>query len=228
VIVLGVIVLSLYLFRPHWLVALPARLSPQVVFQVRTSQPVVALSVDDGPDEATTPEILDVLRRHGARATFFLFTSRVAGNEDLVDDALKDKHELGNHLATDKASILLDAEDFERQLLASHATLSQFAKVRLFRPGSAWYSRRMLDTLTRHGYRCVLGSLYPFDPQTRSASFAASYVLSNVRPGAIIVLHDRGARGSRTTAVLSMILPELQRRGYRVVTVSELLELAAD
>jgi len=222
------IAVGLYLCRPAWIITLLAKASPEVIYCAQTNERVVALTIDDGPDEVTTPEMLDLLRRHEAHATFFLFTSRVAGNEDLVAEALKDNHELGNHLATDKPSILLDPADFERQLMESHATLGQFAQVRLFRPGSGWYNARMLAILAKHGYRCVLGSLYPFDPQTRSASFAASYVLGNVRPGSVIVLHDHGARGRRTTAALTLILPELRRRGYRVLTVSELLSYSGD
>jgi peptidoglycan/xylan/chitin deacetylase (PgdA/CDA1 family) len=113
-------------------------------------------------------------------------------------------------------------------LVASHRVIAQFADLRWFRPGSAWYNARMLSILDKHGYRCALGSVYPFDPQIPSAWFATHYVLQNVRPGSIIVLHDCGARGERTAAVLATILPELHRRGFRVVTLSELLELDAN
>jgi peptidoglycan/xylan/chitin deacetylase (PgdA/CDA1 family) len=83
----------------------------------------------------------------------------------------------------------------------------------------------MLSMVHRHGYRCVLGSVHPFDPQIASAWFSARYVLRNVQPGSIIILHDHGARGERTVAALAAILPELDRRGFRVATLSELLDL---
>ncbi len=75
------------------------------------------------------------------------------------------------------------------------------------------------------GVPCALGSVHPFDPQIASARFSARYILSNVRPGSIIILHDYGARGERTLTALATILPELDRRGFRVVTLSELLEV---
>jgi peptidoglycan/xylan/chitin deacetylase (PgdA/CDA1 family) len=210
-------------FQPEWIVALLAKRSPEVAYFAETEKPVVALTIDDGPDPATTPRILDLLKQYDARATFFLITSHIPGNEEVLARTVEEHHELGNHLTTNRPSILLDAGEFERQLLESHDMLSRFAEVLWFRPGSGWYSAQMLSILDKHGYRCALGSVYPFDPQIPSAWFAAQYVLRNVRPGSIIVLHDYGARAERTVAALAAILPELSRRGLRVVTLSELL-----
>jgi peptidoglycan/xylan/chitin deacetylase (PgdA/CDA1 family) len=213
---------AVFLFRPQWIAALLAKGAAQVVWLVPTQEPVVALTIDDGPDSLTTPAILDLLRKHGAHATLFVITERVAANEDLLARAVEEGHELGNHLNTDDPAILLDPPEFERQLLASHRVLEQFGAVRWFRPGSGWFNEAMLSILQRYSYRCALGTVYPFDAQIRSERFAATYVLWNVRPGSIIVLHDHGGRGLRTATALASILPELQRRGFRVVTLSEL------
>jgi peptidoglycan/xylan/chitin deacetylase (PgdA/CDA1 family) len=219
---------GIFLFQPDWIVGLLAKLSPEVVYFVPTEEPVVALTLDDGPDPVTTPLILDVLKKHGARATFFVIGNRIAGNENVMVRLVEEQHELANHLTTGKPSILLDTPELERQLVASHRVIAQFADVRWFRPGSGWYNTRMLSILDKHGYRCALGSVYPFDPQLPSAWFATHYIMRNVRPGSIIVLHDCGARGERTATALATILPELNRRGLRVVTLSELLELGAN
>jgi peptidoglycan/xylan/chitin deacetylase (PgdA/CDA1 family) len=210
--------------QPDWIVATLAKHSPEVVYSVETEEPAVALTIDDGPDPVVTPKILDVLRQHGARATFFLITNRIPGNERVVVRMVEEDHEIANHLTADEPSIRLAPSDFERQLLKSHNVLSEFADVRWFRPGSGWYDAAMLSILHKHGYRCVLGSVYPFDPQLPSSWFATHYVLWNVRPGSIIVLHDHGARGERTASALATILPELNRRGFRIVTLSELLD----
>ncbi len=215
----------LVVFQPAWIVSILAKRSLGVLYLVDTQEPVVALTIDDGPDPIGTPRILDVLDQHDARATFFLITSHIPGNEEVVFRAVEEGHELANHLTADERSILLSPSEFERKLLESHDVLSRFADVHWFRPGSGWYNAEMLSILHEHGYRCVLGSVYPFDPQIPSAWFAARYVLRNVRPGSIIVLHDYGGRGERTASALATILPELNRRGFRVVTLSELLEL---
>jgi peptidoglycan/xylan/chitin deacetylase (PgdA/CDA1 family) len=84
----------------------------------------------------------------------------------------------------------------------------------------------MVSDAAERGYRVVLGSVYPFDAQLAFPGFLAWYVLRNVRPGAILVLHDGAERGGRTAEVLEKVLPVLRERGYRVVTVSELLASA--
>jgi peptidoglycan/xylan/chitin deacetylase (PgdA/CDA1 family) len=85
----------------------------------------------------------------------------------------------------------------------------------------------MIAVMRRHGYRCVLGSVYPFDAALPWASFAAHFVRQHARPGAVVVLHDGGARGKRTARVLRDVLPELRRQGYRVVSLTELVAAAA-
>jgi peptidoglycan/xylan/chitin deacetylase (PgdA/CDA1 family) len=82
----------------------------------------------------------------------------------------------------------------------------------------------MLSILQKHDYQCALGSVYPFDPQLGSSWFTTRYVLWKVKPGSIIVLHDFDSRGERTAVALDTILPELTRRGYSVVTLSELVD----
>jgi peptidoglycan/xylan/chitin deacetylase (PgdA/CDA1 family) len=81
----------------------------------------------------------------------------------------------------------------------------------------------MIAVMRRHGYHCALGSVYPFDVAIPSVSWAARYILRNGRPGSIVILHDGGVRGQRTVRVLARVLPEMHRRGYRMVSLSELL-----
>lgn len=131
-------------------------------------------------------------------------------------------HELGNHFTADRPAIRLDSAAFEADLRESHAMLASWGPLRWARPGSGWYSARMVRQMERAGYRCALGSVYPFDAQLPSAWVSERFLLAQVRPGAIVILHDRGARGSRTARVLGRVLPELRARGYRMVTLSEL------
>lgn len=203
-----------------------ANLNPAVLYSVETDRPVLALTIDDGPDSSTTPALLDVLAQHDAHATFFVISERVNGNEGLVRSLLVAGHEIGNHMTQDEPSIELSPEAFERKLLQAHAELSEFTELRWFRPGSGWYDEAMLEILERHGYRCVLGTVYPLDAHIGSVRFASRVILAMAKPGRIIILHDAGERGQRTWEILREVLPVLRERGYRVVTVSELLEAA--
>jgi peptidoglycan/xylan/chitin deacetylase (PgdA/CDA1 family) len=186
----------------------------------------VGLTIDDGPDPASTPLILDQLRRHDARATFFLVTGRLHGQEPLMRRLTAEGHELGNHFTRDRPSILLSPRAFEADLLRAHRELVPWGRPLWARPGSGWYSQAMIGVMQRHGYRCALGSVYPFDATIPSVVWTTRHVLRNVRPGAIVVLHDGGNRGLRTARVLAEVLPELRRRGYRVVSLSELVAAA--
>lgn len=214
--------LILLWFQPEWLLSRIRRRSPEVLYSVETQAPVVALTIDDGPDANSSSMILDILEEYRARATFFLITERIPGNELIVQRMITDGHELGNHLTADEPSINLSRQDFEQELIEADKTLSQFMDVQWIRPGSGWYNDDMLATIKKHGYQCALGSVYPYDPQLGFAWFSANYVLWKVKPGAVIVLHDYDTRGRRTAKALEIILPELEERGYQVVTLSEL------
>lgn len=210
---------------PRWLVPRIAARSPDCLYRVETRRRVVALTIDDGPDVVHAPGILEVLAEHGARATFFLISGNVPGAESVVTELTRRGHEIGNHLTREESSIRLSPDAFVGAVREAGDVLGRFGRVRWLRPGSAWYNRTMLDAIEREGYRCALGSVYPYDGRVPSVRLAAAYILANVRPGAVIVLHEGGSRGARTVAVLRRVLPVLRAHGYRVVTLSELAAL---
>lgn len=207
---------------PPWVVRSIAANNPGCLYNVRRADKTIALTIDDGPDPATTPELLRLLAKHNARATFFLISNNVRGNSSLVTRMVREGHEIGNHFTRNEASIGLSPREFDRSFLGADSVLRRYARVRWVRPGSGHYNQRMLRTFRQHRYRCALGSIYPFDPQIPVPAFSAWVVRRNVRPGAVIILHDGGYRGRNTAKTLRRILPELKKRGYRVVTLSEL------
>ena len=219
---------SALLSLPAIVVDRVSRSTPEVIFSVDTGERVLALSIDDGPSEATA-EILQVLREHEAAATFFLIGEHIeagAAGSDILPELLADGHELGHHMMSDTPSRDLEPEVFDQDFDRMHDLLEPVQPTRLFRPGSGWYDDRMIEAVESRGYQTVLGSIYPFDAHLPWTGFLSWFVLQNVQPGAIVVLHDGPERGPRTADVLRAILPELARQGYRVVTVSTLLEVA--
>jgi peptidoglycan/xylan/chitin deacetylase (PgdA/CDA1 family) len=214
---------ALVILQPEWVFTALRERSPAVLYNVDTDRLVLALTIDDGPDPDHTPRILDTLKQYGVKVTFFLIAERIKGNEALVERMIAEGHEIANHMVDDQPSIRLSTPEFEDQFLEADAVLRQFAQPRWFRPGSGWYDEPMLATVERHGYRTVLGSIYPYDPHVGSAWFAARYVLWKARPGAVIVLHDYGMRGERTAQALTEVLPTLLEQGYTFLTLSELI-----
>lgn len=197
---------------------------------------VIALTIDDAPSEYTR-EVLALLEANGARATLFVIGGQVGGREEVLREAVAAGHELGNHAMHDEAARGLDPEVLEEQIGRVQGLIRQaYADAgagagaggapahQYFRPGSGLFSTGMRALVDRLGYRMVLGSIYPHDPQLPYWRLNAWHILSMARNGGIIVCHDRR---SWTIPMLKKVLPELRRRGYRVVTITELLEASS-
>ena len=209
--------------QPRFAIEGMAELNPDVLFQVETTDKVVALTIDDGPHRAITPFVLDLLRDRGVHVTFFVLGDNIPGNEDLLTRMRAEGHEIGNHLVEDRPSVLLPAEEFERQLLAVDPWVDHDAPHRWLRPGSGWFTPDMVEQAAQHGYRICLASIFPHDDRIHEPQRLAADVLGRVHPGAIIVLHDGQDERVRLPETLRLVLDGLATRGYRVGTVSALV-----
>jgi peptidoglycan/xylan/chitin deacetylase (PgdA/CDA1 family) len=230
-IVVCILIAPLYVIYkpPAFLVQYFQRRWPDVLWRISTSTKVIALTIDDGPSEYTN-EIMQILHTNGATATFFIIGSQVAGHEATLQDLIRNGNELGNHAMHDEPSRTLSdttlvdqIQSVEEMIHKAYAAVDTKPPPKYFRPGSGFFSERMRKMLGRLGYRLVLGSIYPHDPQIPFWRINASHILSMLRPGGIIICHDRR---SWTAPMLRKLLPEIRRNGYQVVTVTELLKEA--
>lgn len=206
---------------------------PDVLFRVDTAgQKLVALTIDDAPSEHTY-DLLETLQRYNASATFFVIGSQMHGREELLQRILEEGHELANHAMHDEPSRDLSDSVLAEQITAVGDSLEriyQAARKEMpatpyFRPGSGFFTQRMLAVVNSLKYRLVLGNVYPHDPQIAFPRINARHVLSMVRPGSIIICHDRR---SWTAPMLQRVLPTLTKRGYKVVTLTRLLAAQKD
>ena len=202
---------------------------PDILWRASTSSKVIALTIDDGPSQYTN-EIMQILKSNDATATFFVIGSQVKGREETLRDLVTNGNELGNHAMRDEPSrslsdpdLINEIEAVERLNQAAYAAVGVQPPPKYFRPGSGFFSKRMRDLVANLGYKLVLGSIYPHDPQISYWRINANHILSMLRPGGIIICHDRR---SWTAPMLRKVLPEMQRRGYRITTVTELLKEA--
>lgn len=200
---------------------------PDVLFEVTTSEKLIALSLDDAPS-THTDEIMGVLRENDVHATFFVIGSQVEGREETLRKLIQSGHELGNHAMHDEASRSLSNEVLEAQakevkekISAAYAAEKKVLPNNYFRPGSGFFNKRMRDLLGSRGYRIILGSVYPHDAQIPYSNMNARHILSMAHPGAIIICHDRR---SWTAPMLRIVLPELKRQGYKLVTITDLVK----
>ena len=214
---------------PNFLIRYFQRRWPDALWHVPTRSKTIALTIDDGPSEYTD-EIMQVLEANGATATFFIIGSQVAGHEETLKNLIRNGNELGNHALNDEPSrslsdavLVSQIESVREKLHDAYAAVGVGGPPNYFRPGSGFFSDRMRKNLRELGYRLILGSIYPHDPQVPFWRVNARHILSMLRPGGIIICHDRR---SWTAPMLQKALPEMRRRGYRIVTVTELLKEA--
>ncbi|GAB3678039.1 glycosyltransferase [Actinocorallia lasiicapitis] len=191
----------------------------------------IALTFDDGPDAEWTPEILDVLKRHDAKATFFVVGSHVAQEPGIVRRTLAEGHELGNHTYTHADLAASSDVRIRTELSLTQRALAGAAgvKTRLMRmpysatpegtTGDQW---RAAQVAGAQGYLVVLTDRDTEDwsrpPVDRMV--AAATTASRQGEGAIIMLHDSGGDRAGTVAAVEQIITTLQPQGYRFTTLT--------
>lgn len=216
---------ALLVFWTEPLSFLPAleRLTPNIVYRVRTRLPLVALSFDDGPHPTFTPQVLDILQHHDARATFFLIGDRALRHPNVVAAIRAAGHEIGNHYSSDVPTLAHSDAKFLRNLDQTETALGLHETPALFRPpgGLAW--RRQIRFARQRGYTCVLGCAYPHDPMHPPVWYIRWLVEKNLVPGSIVILHDGISDPSRSLQALPHILEAARRKGLSFVSISELL-----
>jgi peptidoglycan/xylan/chitin deacetylase (PgdA/CDA1 family) len=188
---------------------------------------LIALSFDDGPSSAT-PVILDLLRRHHAYATFFVVGMAIAGREDLLVRMVAEGHEIGNHTFSHPRIGDLSKDELvaELELTSDLIEGASGMRPRLMRPPYGVDAFAAKAVAKRLGMTTVLWSINPRDWREIDASEVCDLVLTSAKPGGVVVQHDgigQEAMRERTVAALEMMLPKLTERGYRLVTISDIL-----
>lgn len=198
----------------------------------RDGPPTVYLTFDDGPNLATTPDLLDVLARERVHATFFLIDQLITSETaPIVTRILDDGHAIGLHSATRK-NLLLSRRAFAARLGAASEHIREVSgrtPCRLFRPHAGWRSGEMYAALRELDYKLVGWGWMLWDWnwfRRRTADSIVSRVAGRVQAGDIIVMHDgdesHPTRDQRQTVEATMrLVPLLRERGFAFGTVCQ-------
>ena len=207
--------------------ALHAAASPRIVYKAasKATQKRIAITFDDGPHPRYTPQILDILARYDAKATFFSVGMNAEAYPKLVRRILSEGHELGNHTYNHYHTPKMDGEVLRRDILACSEALQKISgsEPRLFRPPEGVCTEEIKALCRERGYTIVMWSIDTRDWAHTSVADIVKNVQKNATDGAIILMHDFTGKNSPTPAALRQILPILQESGFEFVTVSELL-----
>lgn len=194
--------------------------------------PVVALTFDDGPDPAYTPQILDILREKDVRATFFMVGRHVEAYPEIARRIVAEGHDIGNHTYTHRSLVPLGPErtGYEIERAEEAITAVTGGRSYLLRPPRGLYSASAMEESRKGQYTMVLWSLSPRDWAGATATDIVRSVLAHTKNGEIILLHDSGSLisasgGDRrnTVKALPEIIDGLRARGYEFVTMNEMI-----
>lgn len=203
------------------------------LIRVNTNDKLLALTFDDGPDTIFTPLLLDLLKKFGARATFFLVGSAAKDNFSIVSRILKEGHCIGNHSWDHTPLTELSFEKRFKQITDWESELNKHEVKplrKLFRPpyGIQNFSTSVLPKL--FGYTIVGASVVAEDWKPFDLETSVNKLLLEISPGDIVLLHDRLFKATFASALdrsamlrlVERILIELLGE-YKFITVDELL-----
>lgn len=198
------------------------------IFRGVDTRPAIALTFDDGPSEST-PELLEILARYGAPATFFQIGANVRRLPGVAREVAAAGHEIGNHTESHALLALKSAAFIQRELAAAQETIAGATgtRPRFFRApyGARWFGLRAAQQ--RLGLEGVMWTTIALDWK-RQPPAVVSRVLAGATRGAIVCLHDGRAAEQRpnirtTLQSVREILPRLLERGFHFEKVSDIL-----
>lgn len=185
----------------------------------------VAVTFDDGPNSVYTPQVLDIFKRHGARATFFVLGENAARNKSILARAAAEGHEIANHTyshikMTSKSRQVVAREIERTSEIIKSAT--GFYPTTMRPPYGATNTPLVEMMYNDYGMYSILWDIDTRDWQHPGVSTVVQRAVGKAQPGSIILLHDIHAS---TLSAVEEIVVGLQARGFKLVTVSQLIEM---
>ena len=174
----------------------------------------ILLTFDDGPDPQTTPKVLDTLDKHGAKAIFFVIGEKAESHPDLVREIIRRGHIVGNHtMRHSHYANFLGRRHLESEIRPADAAIEHACGIRprLFRPPLGISTHFMATALRHTGHSAVGWSIRSFDTRNEPRQRVLQRILRQLRPGAIVLLHDRMV-GAEWLA--DEVLKAMEERGW--------------
>ncbi|WP_100331321.1 polysaccharide deacetylase family protein [Bacillus xiapuensis] len=201
--------------------------SNNVIWDIQTDEKIVAFTFDDGPHPLYTVQLLNVLAKYNAKATFFVSGIQARKYPFILRRQIKEGHELANHTFSHTYNAKVKPSFLKKELAMTNDIIYQATGFRpsLYRPVGGLYNDRIIHTAAKAGYQVVLWSWHQdtLDWKKPNAKRIAHQVIKGTRPGNIILMHDSGGNRSQTVQAVEKILRQLSKEGYEFVTVSEMI-----
>ncbi|MCR8633259.1 polysaccharide deacetylase family protein [Paenibacillus radicis (ex Xue et al. 2023)] len=191
----------------------------------------IALTFDDAPDTHFTPQVLDVLKKHNVKATFFIVGRLAEKHPDVVKRMVKEGHIIGNHTYNHALLTKLSDEQYHTQVNKTQKILRNIIGYtpKLLRPPYGEISESQLLWASEHQLVVVNWNVDSLDWKQLSQQQVTTNILSNAKAGSIILQHSGGGSNqdlSGTVNALPTIIESLRSKGYQLVTLPDLLHVS--
>jgi len=204
----------------------PHPAGPRITYnKVNADGPFIALSFDDGPSKSTTPRLLDMLAKRGIRVTFFVLGENVQENPEILKREVAEGHEIGNHSWNHPNLAKMSDDAVRNQLQRTQDLVFQITgnKPKVMRPPYGSFTERQRKWANEQfGFNIALWEVDPNDWKKPGAAVITRRILTETRPGYIILAHDIHAQ---TIDAMAETLDGLLAKGFKFVTVSELIAM---
>src|SRR6184192_2230644 len=194
---------------------------------VHVDGPYIAMTFDDGPSATLTPKLLDLLAAHHIKVTFFVIGENVAEHPQIVARAAREGHEIANHSWSHPNFGKMSQESVRRQLQQTDDAIKNATGKRptLLRPPYGSITAREKRWIhDEFGYEIILWDVDPYDWKRPGPAVVRARILKETRPGSIVLSHDIHPG---TIEAMPSTFDELEAKGFKFVTVSELIRMAA-
>lgn len=174
---------------------------------------VIYLTFDDGPDPRYTPEILQLLAKYNAKATFFMIGVNAASHPDLVRKVYEAGHTVANHSYSHADLTTLSPQKLEQEIGGTQRTLGKYASD-CMRPPYGAINPSVRQWLAGQGIRPILWDIDPVDWKKPGVGAIVGNIMANAHPGAVVLVHDGGGERSQTVDAIRIALHKLHKQGY--------------
>ena len=187
----------------------------------------IALTFDDGPHPIKTEKILEILRKHEIKATFFVIGKNIENYPEAFIKVVEEGHEIGNHTYSHSyMNFNLNSKKISDEIEKTENLIKKFCNKnnKILRPPCGLYSDKMVEIAKQRGYKTILWSIDTQDWAHASKDDIVNSVLNRVKGGDIILFHDYTSGENYTLEALNELIPLLKEKGFEIVTVSEILK----
>lgn len=198
--------------------------SGNIVWRGNASSKKVALTFDDGPFPYYTGMILDILKKYDVRATFFVVGQMVKTYPHLARRIVEEGHEIANHSYSHPMLNGLSRKRAYSEIVNTHAVIKKVTGQvpKFFRPPYGSYQKTAYSIAEQNGYTIVLWSSDCRDWSKPGVQTIVNKVMWKIKPGDIVLLHDGGGNRIQTVKATEIIIQQLIKTNYEMVTLSEM------